>query len=186
MNQRKRIGILLFDDVEVLDFSGPYEVFSTTRLDEATRREASSPFEVLLVAENADPVCASGGMRVLPDVTIAACPPLDLLLVPGGWGTRREMENRLLLEWIISRAEQVQTLCAVCTGSLLLAELFPEVAVERKQHVVRDGAIYTSAGISAGIDLALLVTAAYFGEAIARATARHMEYHYPEDLARRI
>lgn len=207
MQQRRRIGILIFDDVEVLDFTGPYEVFSTTRLDEARRRQEPSPFEVLLVAQKAEVVRASGGLRVLPDATTADCPPLDLLLVPGGWGTRRELENRALLDWISDRARQVETLCSVCTGALLLGqagllagrratthwkslallgELCPATTVEETLHVVRDGNLYTSAGISAGIDLALRVVATYCGEVIARATARHMEYPYPEDLARRI
>ena len=207
MQQRKRIGILIFDDVEVLDFTGPYEVFSTTRLDEARRREEPSPFEVLLVAEREGAVKASGGLRVLPDVTTAGCPPLDLLLVPGGWGTRRELGNQPLLGWIAARAGRAGILCSVCTGALLLGQAglldgrratthwkslgllrdsFPEVRVEEQLHVVRDGNLYTSAGISAGIDLALLVTAEICGEAIARATARHMEYPYPEGLARRV
>jgi len=207
MTQRKRLGILIFDDVEVLDFCGPFEVFSVTRLNEAQRRETSSPFEVLLVAEKADAVRASGGLRVLPDVTTADCPPLDLLLAPGGWGTRRELDNLQLLAWIAARAAEVKTLCSVCTGALLLGkaglldgrratthwksldllgELFPDVTVKKECHVVREGALFTSAGISAGIDLALLVVAEYHGEAIARTTARHMEYPYPEDLARRI
>ena len=207
MQQRKRIGILIFDDVEVLDFTGPYEVFSTTRLDEARRREEPSPFEVLLVAEREGAIKASGGLRVLPDVTTAACPSLDLLLVPGGWGTRRELSNQPLLGWIAVRAGQARILCSVCTGALLLGKAglldgrratthwkslgllrdsFPESRVEEQLHVVRDGNLYTSAGISAGIDLALLVTAEMCGEAIGRSTARHMEYPYPEGLARRV
>ena len=84
---RKRVGILIFPDVEVLDFCGPFEVFSVTRLDESKRRESVSPFEVVLVAESTDPVKATGGLRVLPDYDLASCPPLDILVVPGGWGT---------------------------------------------------------------------------------------------------
>lgn len=203
----KKVGILIFDEVEVLDFCGPYEVFNSVRLNEERRREEPSPFQTLLVAEKPEAVRASGGMRVLPDVTTAECPALDILLVPGGWGTRRELSNERLLAWIAERARQVASLTSVCTGSLLLGkagllsgrhatthwkslgwmrELFPDVIVEERLHVVRDGTIYTSAGISAGIDLALLVTAEYFGEQVARATARHMEYPYPESLERRV
>jgi transcriptional regulator GlxA family with amidase domain len=204
---RKRVGILVFPDVEVLDFCGPFEVFSVTRLDETRRREDPSPFQVLLVAETPAVVRAIGGLRVLPDCTLETCPPLDVLVVPGGWGTRREIRNPRLLAWIGECGRGVETLTAVCTGSMLLGhaglldgrratthwrslawmrESFPAVAVEEALHVVEDGNLVTSAGISAGIDMALLVVARYFGEAIARASARTMEYPYPDDLRRRV
>ncbi len=202
-----RVGILLFPDVEVLDFCGPYEVFSAARLNEDRRRQEPSPFEVLLIAEQEGPVTATGGLRVIPDHTFDTCPTLDLLVVPGGWGTRKELANRQLLAWITERAKQVQTLASVCTGAMLLGQAglldgrratthwqslewmrkaFPAVAVEDALHVVEDGHILTSAGISAGIDLALRVVMRYCGEAVARATARHMEYPFPEHNHRRI
>jgi transcriptional regulator GlxA family with amidase domain len=204
---RKRVGILVFPNVEVLDFCGPYEVFSVTRLHEGRRREESSPFEVLLLAERADPVVATGGLRVIPDVTIEDCPPLDILVVPGGWGTRREIGNRRLLTWIAERAKEVETLTSVCTGAMLLGQAglldgrratthwrsldwmrqsFPAVTVEDKLHVVEEGQVLTSAGISAGIDMALRVVARYCGETVGRATARHMEYPFPDDNRRRV
>jgi transcriptional regulator GlxA family with amidase domain len=204
---RKRVGILVFPDVEVLDFCGPFEVFSVTRLDEAARRETPSPFEVFLVAEQAGPVVTTGGMKVTPDHTLASCPPLEILVVPGGWGTRQEIKNARLLAWIQARAGQVETLTSVCTGSMLLGqaglldgrhatthwrslpwmrESFPAVTVEEKLHVVEDGNVLTSAGISAGIDMALRVVARYHGEAVARNTARQMEYRYPDDNSRRV
>ena len=204
---RKRVGILIFSNVEVLDFCGPYEVFSVTRLDETRRREDPSPFEVHLVAEQADPVVATGGLRVMPDCTIDDCPPLDILVVPGGWGTRTEIRNTKLLTWIAERGGQVETLTSVCTGSMLLGQAgllegrratthwaaldwmrqsFPAVSVRDDMHVVEDGHIFTSAGISAGIDMALRVVARYCGEAIARATARNMEYPFPDDNTRRV
>jgi transcriptional regulator GlxA family with amidase domain len=205
---RKRVGIVVFPQVEVLDFCGPYEVFSVTRLSEERPREEPSPFEVLLVAESPAPVTATGGLRVIPDVTLAACPPLDVLVVPGGWGTRTEIKNEHLVRWIAERGRQVETLTSVCTGSMLLGqaglldglratthwralpwmrESFPTVSVEEKLHVVEDGRVLTSAGISAGIDMALRVVARYCGEGVARATARSMEHRYqPEDNSRRI
>jgi transcriptional regulator GlxA family with amidase domain len=204
---RKRVGILIFPDVEVLDFCGPFEVFSVTRLNEELRREEQSPFEVLLVAERAEPVTTTGGMKVTPHHTLETCPPLDVLVVPGGWGTRAEARNARLLEWIKARAKQVETLTSVCTGSMLLGQVglldgrhatthwrslqrmresFPAVTVEEKQHVVEDGNVLTSAGISAGIDMALKVVARYHGEAVARNTARNMEYRYPDDNSRRV
>jgi len=204
---RKRVGILIFPNVEVLDFCGPFEVFSVTRLHEEARREEPSPFEVLLVAERMDTVVATGGLKVVPDVTIDACPPLDILVVPGGWGTRTEVNNQRLIDWIGERGRSVETLTSVCTGSVLLGqaklldgrratthwrslsrmrEAFPAVTVEEKLHVVEDGHVVTSAGISAGIDMALRIVIRYFGEAVGRATARNMEYPFPDDNSRRV
>lgn len=205
---RKRVGILVFPQVEVLDFCGPFEVFSVTRENEASRRETPSPFEVLIVAETAEPVTTTGGMRVIPDVTIDRCPPLDILVVPGGWGTRSEIKNERLLAWITAQGKTVETLTSVCTGAMLLGQAglldgrhatthwrslawmrdsFSTVTVEEKLHVVEDGHVLTSAGISAGIDMALRVVARYHGEEVARATARNMEYRYaPQDNSRRV
>ena len=205
--ERKRVGIVLFDDVEVLDFCGPIEVFSATRMNEEKRREEPSPFEVLLIAENPSPITTTGGMKVLPHYTFDSCPRLDILVCPGGWGTRKELKNPIMLEWLRARATGMETLAAVCTGSMLLGfaglldglhatthwrsldwmrESFPSVTVDYGKHFVQDGRVFTSAGISAGIDMALKVVANYFGEEIARATARHMEYPYPESDVRRI
>ena len=205
--ERKRIGIIIFDEVEVLDFCGPFEVFSVTRLDEARRRDEPSPFEVLLVTEFDRTVTATGGMKVVPDFTFENCPPLDILVAPGGWGTRREMKNHAMLSFVVSRAAQVETLASVCTGSLILGnaglldglratthwrsldlmrELFPKVTVDSELHVVDQGRIITAAGISAGIDMALHLVARYCGETVARSTAKHMEYPYPESNARRV
>jgi transcriptional regulator GlxA family with amidase domain len=204
---RKRTGIILFGDVEVLDFCGPFEVFSATRLNEERRREEPSPFEVLLVAQLNRPATTSGGMKVLPHATFDDCPALDILVVPGGWGTRSEMKNEAMLSFVKARAAQVETLTSVCTGSLILGsaglldglratthwatlglmqELFPKVAVDAASHVLEQGKVITSAGISAGIDMALTVVKRYCGEPVARATARHMEYPFPESNARRI
>ncbi len=205
--ERKRVGIVLFENVEVLDFCGPFEVFSVTRLNEAKRREEPSPFEVLLVAEKPDAVTTTGNMKVIPHYAFENCPRLDILVVPGGWGTRKELNNPVMLEWLRARAAEVETLTSVCTGSMLLGfaglldglhatthwrsldwmrDSFPSVTVEYEKHVVEDGRVVTSAGISAGIDMALKVVARYFGKDIAQATARHMEYLYPDSNARRV
>jgi len=207
MNNQKVVGILLFNDVEVLDFCGPFEVFSVTRLNEEKRRQEASPFSVLLVAEKKDPITTAGGMRVLPDYDLDDCPRLDILVVPGGWGTRTEMNNARLVDWIARHSAQLETLASVCTGSLLLGkahlldgkratthwraldwmqELFPETRVERELHFVQDGNLITSAGISAGIDMALKVVSSHFGEDVARNTAKNMEYPFPESDARRV
>src|SRR5262249_37922702 len=194
---RKRVGILIFPASAALAFGGPAEASSGPRLDEERRRADPSPFEVLLIAETLDPVVATGGLRVIPDATLETCPPLDILVVPGGWGTRAEMSNQRVLKWIAERAREIETLTSVCTGAMLLGQIglldgrratthwrslewmrqsFPSVTVEDKLHVVEDGQVLTSAGISAGIDMALRVVARYCGEAVGRATARHMEY----------
>ncbi len=191
----------------MLDFCGPYEVFSVTRPDEKRRRDESSPFEILLASETADPVVATGGLRVIPDATLETGPTLDILVVLGGWGTRREISNQRVLTWIAKRAKEVETLASVYTGAMLLGRVgllagrratthwrsldwmrqsFPAITVEDKLHVVEDGQVLTSAGISAGIDMPLLVVARYFGEAVGRATARHMEYPFPDDNRRRV
>ena len=104
--EKKHVGIVLFEDIEVLDFCGPFEVFSVTRLDEEKRREEPSPFEVRLVAEHAGPVTTTGGMNVIPHHTFESCPPLHILVVPGGWGTRRELKNPNMLAWLRVRASE--------------------------------------------------------------------------------
>ena len=203
----KRLGIILFNDIEVLDFCGPFEVFSVTRLNEDLRREQSSPFAISLIAQDATTIVTTGGMKVIPDVTFENCPPLDILVVPGGWGTRREMYNQVLLDFVRQQAAQVETLASVCTGALILGnagllnglratthwrslemmqQLFPQVSVDYTSHVVSQGKVITSAGISAGIEMALQIVAQYYGEHTARLTARHMEYSYPENNRRRV
>jgi transcriptional regulator GlxA family with amidase domain len=203
----RKVGILIFPEVEVLDFCGPFEVFSVTRLDEDRRREETSPYDVVLIAEQKEPVCTTGGMEVIPNHTFQDCPPLDVLVVPGGWGTRREINNDRLIAWVAEMGRQVKTLTSVCTGALLLGKAgllggkratthwrvleemrrwFPTVSVIDDQHVVEDGDVITSAGISAGIDMALKVVARHHGEVVARTTAKHMEYPFPQDNRRRV
>jgi transcriptional regulator GlxA family with amidase domain len=180
-------GILLFDDNEELDFAGPWEVFSMART-EGDR--------TVLIAERPEPVRAAWGMRVLPDHTLADAPPLDVLVVPGGNGTRREVENPALVEWIKAAAENCTWVTSVCTGSFLLhaagllagkrvtthwtsIERFrekPDITVLDDVRYVRDGNVVTAAGVSAGIDMALWVVGQIYGTAHARAVRRFMEY----------
>ena len=205
--ERRCVAILVFPDVEVLDFAGPFEVFSVTRLNEESRREQPSPFDVKLIAERSEPIMASGGLRIIPDYDFDNCPPFQILVVPGGWGTRKEINNDRLIQWIAARGSVVETLTSVCTGSMLLGraglldglratthwrsldwmrEAFPRVTVESEMHVVEQGRVFTSAGISAGIDMALQVVAHYHGNTVARATARQMEYPFPDNNNRRV
>ncbi len=207
LQNRIRVGILIFDQVETLDFTGPFEVFSVTRELETNRVSSVSPFEVILVAQSIRPVTTAGGMKVLPQYSFEHCPDLDVIVVPGGWGTRAEMKNPVLIGWLTERSVRTKVISSVCTGALLLGqagllrgkqatthwrsldfmqESFPSTKVVRDQHVTVDGRFYTSAGISAGIDMSLLITAFFLGEEIARSTARHMEYPWPESNQRRV
>jgi transcriptional regulator GlxA family with amidase domain len=201
------VGILIFDQVEVLDVAGPFEVFSITRLNEERRQEeSSSPFRILLVSEKLCPVLAIGGLRFTPDVTIDNCPELDLLIVPGGWGTRTEVKNVNLLKWIANRASKNMLTASVCTGSSLLgkaglldgreatthwrafdflSQSAPNAYIREDVRFTLSDPIFTSAGISAGIDMALLIVSHFFGSKIGQATARQMEYPYPRSNRRR-
>lgn len=196
------IGILIFDDVEVLDFAGPYEVFSRTRLQPglASRlTEESAPFKVFTVAKSLDPVVAIGSLEVIPQYQFSNCPPIDLLVVPGGWGTRRLLEDRDTLQWIAVVGAKATKVTSVCTGSLLLAKagflaglratthwgaldllagIDSTIEVERDLRVVDNGPI-TSAGVAAGIDMALYAVELLCGRAVADDTARYMDYPAP-------
>ena len=178
------VGILIFDQVEVLDVAGPFEVFSVARLNEETRHIESSPFRVLLVGETPDQVLAVGGLRLIPDVTFEDCPELDLLLVPGGWGTRTEINNVKFLNRIADRVARTKLTASVCTGSSLLGraglldgreatthwrafdflrKASPKVKIRKDVRFTLVEPIFTSAGVSAGIDLALCIVSYFFG-----------------------
>lgn len=194
------VGILIFDQVEVLDVTGPFEVFSVTRINETRRFDDISPFRIILIAESLDRVSAIGGLRLTPDVTLDECPELDLLLVPGGLGTRREVQNTTLVKWISSKASRTSLTASVCTGSSLLGKAglldgreatthwrafdflyscAPNAHIKKDVQFTLNEPIFTSAGVAAGIDLALRIVSHFFGSKIGQATARHMEYPYP-------
>ncbi|RXJ60751.1 DJ-1/PfpI family protein [Candidatus Marinarcus aquaticus] len=204
---QKQVGILIFENIEVLDFCGPFEVLSVVRLDEKKRMQTNSPFDVKLIALTKEVVITKGGMKVIPDFDIHDCPPLDILIVPGGMGTRTLMYNEEILNFVRAKAKEVELLTSVCTGSLILAnaqlldgveatthwkslnrmkEEFPHVMVCMDKHFVEDGNVISSAGISAGIDMALYILKRYFGEEVARSTAQHMEYPYLEVNQRKV
>ncbi|HWA92767.1 MAG TPA: DJ-1/PfpI family protein [Rhizomicrobium sp.] len=191
-----RIAILIFDDAEELDFVGPWEVFTMAN-EMAKRADKPVPHEVFLIAERDAPVRCAKGMRVLPDTTIADDRPIDVLLVPGGQGTRREVGNRALLGWIAKVAERAQWVTSVCTGAMLLTAsgpakgkrvtthwAFVETLRARKEaaavladtRYVRDGNVVTAAGVSAGIDMALWLVGEWHGADFARTVQRGMEY----------
>ena len=204
---QKTVGILVFNDIEVLDFCGPFEVLSVVRLDESKRGETLSPFDVKLVSMTKEVVFTKGNMKVIPDFDFETCPKLDILIVPGGMGTRKLMYDKNVLNFIQQKAKEVELLTSVCTGSLILANAklleginatthwkslerleneFKNVKVCFDKHFVEDGNIITSAGISAGIDMALHIVKRYFGKEVAKATAIHMEYPYILENKRRV
>ena len=198
MKQKRNVAILIFDEVEVLDFCGPFEVFGVTGYKDGTE-----PFNVYTVAEGPGPVIARNGLSINPAYTIADCPRPDILVVPGGLGTRKEMDNPVLREWIEDRAEEVELTLSVCTGALMLAkaglleglsatthhdgmellkELAPDATVEEEKRFVDNGWIILSAGISAGIDTSLHVVAKLLSTQQALETARYMEYEWEPAL----
>ncbi len=184
------IGILIFDGAEELDFVGPWEVFTMAA-------QLRDDVRVVTIAQRAEPVRCAKGMRVIPDHTLADAPALDVVLVPGGQGTRREVDNPVLIDWLRRIAPGLRWVTSVCTGALLLCEAglargrrvtthwafsedlrkrYPDVSVLEDVRYVRDGALCTAAGVSAGIDLALWLTGQLWGVDTARRTQRNMEY----------
>jgi transcriptional regulator GlxA family with amidase domain len=194
VNEMRKVAILIFDEVEVLDFCGPFEVFAVTG-----RGLEQKPFDVFTVAEKAGAVVARNGLSVNPRYTINDCPQAEILIVPGGMGTRREMSNQTLIDWIRETAGKAELTLSVCTGALLLAkaglldgasatthwaaldllrEVAPRVTVRPDKQFVDNGRVMTSAGISAGIDLSLYAVGKLLGEGVAAESARWMEYKH--------
>jgi transcriptional regulator GlxA family with amidase domain len=189
----RNVAILIFDDVELLDFTGPFEVFSVTG-----RQDDSSPFNVYTVAEKSDPITTRNQLSINPQYTIHDCPQPDIFLVPGGQGTRREMNNPTLINWIKDCSQNAELVLSVCTGALLLAkagllegltatthrnaiellkEIAPNTTVLDDKRFVDNGKIILSAGISTGIDMSLYVVAELLGKEQALKTAQYMEYN---------
>jgi transcriptional regulator GlxA family with amidase domain len=183
-------GLLIFDGAEELDFTGPWEVFTVSGL---LREGADS---AVLVAERPGPVRCAKGMRILPDHTLDTHPRLDVLLIPGGQGTRREVANPAVIDWIRKVSAMAAWTTSVCTGALLLHEAGPargrrvathfafedtlaargDITVVRDARYVVDGDLVTSQGVSAGIDMALWLVGRLHGRDHARAVRRHIQY----------
>lgn len=198
----KKIAIALFDDVEVLDFAGPFEVFSV-----AGKRKLGHPYEVFTVAEKEN-INARNGLKVIATYTFLNCPQPDIILIPGGggyhadgtpFGSRREMNNPLMLNWIKSCADKCEFVLSVCTGALILAkagmlenleatthflavdtlkEIAPHTRVSPEKRYVDNGKIILSAGVSAGIDMSFYMVEKMQGKEVALETARYMQYDY--------
>jgi transcriptional regulator GlxA family with amidase domain len=191
----RNVAILLFDEVEVLDFAGPFEVFAVT----GQRSGGEAPFNVYTVAEKPGTISARNRLIVTPHYTIDDCPPPDLFVIPGGYGSRAAMRNPTILDWVRRQHERSELTLSVCTGALVLAtaglldglqatthfgsydllgELAPNTSVIRGVRYVDNGKVITSAGVQAGMDMALHVVARLLGEDAARETAHYIEYQW--------
>lgn len=193
------VGIYLFDEVEVLDFAGPFQVFTTaSRVHSRLRPGVPKPFEVMTIAQEPHPVAARAGLLVLPSHTLKDHPPIDVLIVPGGV-VSAQLEQPAVIEWIARNAAKASITASVCTGAFLLAkaglldgrtvtthwedmqdlrDVFPKLSVVENQRWVDSGEIVTSGGISAGIDMSLHLVERLTDHELAARTARQMEYDW--------
>ena len=190
-------AVLLYDWVEVLDFAGPFEVFSV-----ASELVGANRLRVATVSERGGPVRAIGGLTVRPTHAFENGPAPDILVVPGGDGSRREMDNPALIEWVTGAYGNAEIVLSDCSGARIrakaelldglsvtthhlvteqLRELAPEAVVEPGPRFIDTGRIVTTGGISAGIDGAFHVVARLFGEDTAREVATYMEYDWRGD-----
>jgi len=203
--EKLNVGILLFDDVEVLDFAGPFEVFSRTRLTPgvASRRdEEAAPFRVFTVAKTGQIIHAIGNLHVKPHYSFSDAPRIDVLVVPGGWGSRQAMQDPEILSWVQRIARSAKYTSSVCTGALVLAQagllagrratthwaaydllesLHAGVQVVRNARFVKDG-IYSSGGVAAGIDMAFALVEDICGREVAEETAHYIEYARRQEM----
>ena len=184
------IGSVLFDGVEELDFVGPWEVFSMAA-------QLRHDVRVETLARSTDPVRCAKGMRVIPERAMGPDSDLDILLVPGGQGTRRVVDDPAMIDWLRDVARRCSWVTSVCTGALLLCEAglagarrvtthwsfvdslrkcYPDTEVLGDVRYVRDGNLVTAAGVSAGIDMALWLAGQLWGVEVARQTQRLMQY----------
>jgi len=196
---KKNTAILLFDDVEVLDFAGPFEVFSVTN-----ELNGYSILNVYTVAREKAPVKARNGLSINPDYAINEAPAPGILIVPGGIGTRPTLQQHDVISWIKESANGAEKVLSVCTGALLLAkaglleglratthhQAFEELAafapnteIVKDERFVDNGKIITSGGISAGIDMSLYVIELIYGSDTAQRTAVYMEYGHIQPAA---
>ncbi|MFT3794083.1 DJ-1/PfpI family protein [Flavobacterium sp.] len=190
---KRNVAILIFKDAEVLDFTGPFEVFSV-----ASNLYDDQLFNVFTVAKNDGPVHAVNGLSVHPHYSIAEHPKIDILIVSGGVGTKSVLEDAELLDWIAAVHQTTEMTVSICSGSRLLGrlglldgkpfcthhqvydhmEMIAPLAIPMKEkRFIQSGKIFTSGGISAGIDLSFHVVETLCGQKVADATAAYMEYN---------
>ncbi|MEM8578738.1 MAG: DJ-1/PfpI family protein [Pseudomonadota bacterium] len=190
----KTIGALLFPDFELLDLFGPLEMFGLL----------PDHFDLTLIAETTGPVPSNQKVAAHAEVTLADAPSFDILLIPGGSGTRAEKDNPPLLDWLRGASERADLTLSVCTGSILLAlaglldgrrattnklafarltPAYPKVHWQAQARWVEDGPIWTSSGVSAGMDMSLAVIAHLHGAQTAERVASWAEYTWHRDAA---
>jgi transcriptional regulator GlxA family with amidase domain len=190
----RAIGIVLFEGFELLDVFGPAEAYGL--------RDLEGAFDLLMVAERPGPIASAQGPKALAEYGFGDCPRLDLVMVPGGIGTRREVGNHAMLEWLATRAGEAELVTSVCTGAGLLARTGlldghratsnkrsfdwvksqgPRVNWIDQARWVEDGKFATSSGVSAGIDMALALIARLCGDDRAEQVANAMEYEWHRD-----
>ena len=191
---RRKIGILLFNEVEVMDFAGPFEVFSITENEEGKGKA----FEVHTIARKKELIITRNGLKIQPDYDFHDAPQFDILIIPGGYGAEEiELHNQETIDWIRRSFTQVQLMASVCTGAFLLAEAglldgrqatthwmdidrleehYPKVCVIRDVKFVDAFPIITSGGISAGINMSFYIVKKLLGLRVAKITAKRMEY----------
>jgi transcriptional regulator GlxA family with amidase domain len=187
---RPVVAMLLFADVEVLDFAGPFEVFA------AARNESDQPYTTIFTVAEHPEIRCHGGLRVIADAGFDSCPACDVLIVPGGPGARKHTEGQeSMIGFIASQTGTAQVIASVCTGSFLLARAglldgrratthsgrlslfaaeFPAVRVENEK-IVDEGQIITAGGVSSGIDLALYLLDRWFGPEARKREARRLD-----------
>jgi transcriptional regulator GlxA family with amidase domain len=192
---KRNVAILVFDEVEVLDFAGPFEVFAV-----ADELSGHQEFHTFLLALKPGTVRARNGLKIVPDFTLESCPTVHVLVIPGGYGTRALLHMPALHEWLRTRARTAELIMSVCTGSLVLGraglldglratthhenfamlrEVAPNTEVVETERFIDNGRILTAAGISAGIDCSLHVVTRLLGPVAAEKTAVYMEYRRP-------
>ncbi len=193
------VGLFVFDDVEVLDFAGPYEVFTTaSRVFKRKNPSSPEPFAVFTIGKTSASVRARAGLSVYPDYTFENHPDIDLLLIPGGVVTA-ELEAPKVIQWIAKTAERSSLTASICTGAFLLAKaglldgksatthwediddlqlMFPSVQVQERRRWVDEGSVVTSAGIDMGLHLVERFT----NKELADRTAKQMEFDWTQDV----
>jgi transcriptional regulator GlxA family with amidase domain len=198
----RNVGIYVFDEVEVLDFAGPFEVFSTaSRVFCRAQPGAEPPFQVFTVSASRGPVSARGGLVVQPRYSFTDHPALHVLVVPGGVVTA-ELDRPRVVAWVAARSATAEVTASVCTGAFLLARarllkgksatthwediaalraMAPATRVVHGVRWVEEGSVLTSAGISAGLDMSLHIVARLAGRDLAARTARQMDYEWRDD-----
>src|SRR5476651_2514923 len=188
------IHVLAFDNAQVLDVTGPLQVFATTN-DLARQRGAPLPYAVSVIAAQAAPVMTSAGLALVAEPLPAVDTPCDTLIIAGGWGVYGAAEDPALVDWVREKARHTRRMASVCTGAFLLAasglldgcrvathwtrceELarkFPALTVESNPIFIQQGSVWTSAGVTAGIDLCLALVEEDLGRAVALEAARHL------------